>query len=189
VSLVIVSTDSIEYAKIANLYGAEVPFMRPVELATDSSPEWLSWQHALNYLRDIEGGMPKIMLSIPATAPLRKYTDIEKTLDEYHKGNCDVAITMTDSHRNPFFNMLAKDEFGNFNRVINTKIKYARRQDAPTVYDMTTVAYVTSPAFVMENSSIFDGRLSAVYIPLERAMDIDTLLDFKIAELTIQGLL
>ena len=47
---VIVSTDSIEIADISRRYGAEVPFIRPPELATDESPEWLSWQHALNYI-------------------------------------------------------------------------------------------------------------------------------------------
>ena len=48
---VIVSTDSDEIARIAKEYGAEVPFMRPLELATDESPEWLSWQHGLKYLK------------------------------------------------------------------------------------------------------------------------------------------
>jgi N-acylneuraminate cytidylyltransferase len=130
--------------------------------------------------------MPKIMISVPATAPLRDYSDIVKTLEEYEKGNCDVAITMTDSHRNPYFNMLANDNLGKLRRVIDTQIKYSRRQDAPVVYDMTTVAYVTSPKFVLENNSIFDGRLAGVYIPLERAIDIDTLLDFKIAEIMMK---
>ena len=50
VSRVIVSTDSEEIAKIALEYGAEVPFMRPQDLALDSSPEWLVWRHTINYL-------------------------------------------------------------------------------------------------------------------------------------------
>ena len=68
---VIVSTDSEEIAKIAREFGAEVPFMRPLELATDESPEWLSWQHGLKHLKSIDGCLPDLMLSIPATAPLR----------------------------------------------------------------------------------------------------------------------
>ena len=67
--------------------------------------------------------------------------------------------------------------------LINPPGSYlARRQDAPLVYDMTTVCYVASPQFVMEHNGIFDGRVKAVHVPIERAMDIDTLLDFKIAE-------
>ena len=52
ISRVIVSTDSEEIAKIAIEYGAEVPFMRPQELALDDSSEWLVWRHAINYLED-----------------------------------------------------------------------------------------------------------------------------------------
>jgi N-acylneuraminate cytidylyltransferase len=57
-----------------------------------------------------------------------------------------------------------------------------RRQDAPTVYDITTVAYVVNPKFVLSENSIFSGRVKAVIVPTERSVDIDTLLDFEIAE-------
>ena len=57
-----------------------------------------------------------------------------------------------------------------------------RRQDAPLVYDMTTVAYVTRPHFVLNSDSVFDGKVKAVVIPSERALDIDTELDFMFAE-------
>jgi N-acylneuraminate cytidylyltransferase len=66
--------------------------------------------------------------------------------------------------------------------VISPKGSVTRRQDAPTVYDMTTVAYVTNPEFVMKKNGIFEGKVSYVHIPVERALDIDTPLDFKIAE-------
>jgi N-acylneuraminate cytidylyltransferase len=58
----------------------------------------------------------------------------------------------------------------------------ARRQDAPVVYDMATVCYVAKPEFVMAHNSTFEGRVKAVHVPAERAIDIDTLLDFQIAE-------
>ena len=57
-----------------------------------------------------------------------------------------------------------------------------RRQEAPIVYDMTTVAYVAKPEFVQNSSSLFDGKIRSVKIPVERAIDIDTNLDFMIAE-------
>jgi N-acylneuraminate cytidylyltransferase len=71
---------------------------------------------------------------------------------------------------------------GRLERVINPTSTLVRRQDAPVVYDMTTVVYVTSPDFVLKNNSIFDGTISGVLIPPERAIDIDTSLDFRIAE-------
>jgi len=57
-----------------------------------------------------------------------------------------------------------------------------RRQDVPKVYDMTTVAYVVCPKFVMAHNSLFEGRVCGVHVPIERAIDIDTLLDFQMAE-------
>ena len=56
---------------------------------------------------------------------------------------------------------------------------------APDVFDMTTVAYVTTPKFVLEKNGIFSGKVRHVYIPIERALDIDTPFDFRIAELLL----
>ena len=96
---VIVSTDSEEIAAVARDFGAEVPFIRPTELARDDSPEWLAWRHALNYLRETTGVLPEVMVSVPTTAPLRLAVDIENCLDEYEKGDADIVITVTDAHR------------------------------------------------------------------------------------------
>ena len=54
--------------------------------------------------------------------------------------------------------------------------------DSPSVFDMTTAAYVVDAKFVMEHSGIFEGRVKAIHLPIDRAVDIDTLLDFEIAE-------
>ena len=179
---VIVSTDSEEVASVARQYGAEVPFIRPKELARDDSPEWLAWRHALNYLRETTGALPEVMVSVPTTAPLRLSIDIENCLDEYEKSNADIVITVTDAHRNPSFNMVKTNVDGTVELVNPPQSAIARRQDAPVVYDMATVCYVANPEFVMTHNSIFEGRVKAVQIPVERAIDIDTLLDFQIAE-------
>ena len=182
VGRVIVSTDSEEIAAVAREFGADVPFIRPAELARDDSPEWLAWQHALNYLKESDGDMPQKMLSVPATAPLRLPIDIENCLNEYEKGDADMVITVTDAHRNPYFNMVKANADGTVGLVIPPQSSVARRQDAPEVYDMATVAYVVSSEFVMTHRSHFEGRVRAVHVPTERAIDIDTLLDFQIAE-------
>jgi N-acylneuraminate cytidylyltransferase len=182
VDRVIVSTDSLEIAAVAKQYGAEVPFLRPAELSEDDSPEWLAWRHALNYIRETEGVFPDAMVSVPATAPLRSPIDIEKCLNKFDEGNADIIITVTDAHRNPYFNMVKTKINGDVELVNSPQLKIERRQDAPLVYDMTTVCYVARPEFVMTSNGIFDGRVNAVHIPIERSIDIDTLLDFKIAE-------
>lgn len=179
---VIVSTDSQEIADVARKYGAEVPFIRPDELSSDTSPEWLAWQHALNYLLKNEGSLPDVMVSVPATAPLRFPIDIEKCLDEYEKGDVDAVITVTDSHRSPYFNMVKENADGSVGLVIPSKYSLTRRQDTPVVFDMTTVAYVLRPDFVMKHQSIFEGKVRSVHVPIERTIDIDTPFDFILVE-------
>ena len=66
--------------------------------------------------------------------------------------------------------------------AIRPKTSITRRQDTPEVFDVTTVAYVVRPEFVMEKEGIFEGNVRTVFVPKERALDIDTDLDFRLAE-------
>lgn len=179
---VLVSTDSEEIAAVARAAGADVPFMRPTELARDDSPEWLAWRHALGYLRESAGSYPDVLIGVPATAPLRTPADLERCLDEFERRDVDMVITVTEARRNPYFSMVKRAVDGTVSLVIPPSGQVFRRQDAPHVYDIAPVAYVTRPQFVLERGGIFEGRVYAVEVPAERAVDIDTLLDFKIAE-------
>ncbi len=179
---VIVSTDSEEIAEIAREYGAEVPFIRPVNLATDESPEWLSWQHGLKYLKNSDGYLPDLMLSVPTTAPLRDVEDINKVIDEYQGNKTDIVITVTESYRSPFFNIVKKGPDGYVDLFISSEKDLSRRQDCPKTFDITTVAYAAKPSFVLEKKNMFEGRVRQVVLPKERSIDIDTLLDFELAE-------
>lgn len=179
---VIVSTDSEEISAVAKEFGAEVPFMRPVELARDDSPEWLAWRHGLEYLQVTEGKLPDAMISVPTTSPLRQPVDIENCLKLFAKGDADTVITVTEAHRSPWFNMVSEKPDGSVELVISSGNQAYRRQDVPTVFDVTTVAYVVRPEFVFSHDRIFSGRVRAVQIPKERSIDIDTPLDFEIAE-------
>jgi N-acylneuraminate cytidylyltransferase len=179
---IIVSTDSLEIAEVARQFGAEVPFIRPAELAQDRTPEWLAWRHALNYLNESEGALPSAMISIPTTSPLRLPCDLENCINEYQKGDVDAVITIREAQRSPYFNMITKQQDGTASLVISPEVMITRRQDAPIVYDMTTVAYVLRPKFVLEKESLFQGRVRAVEIPVERSLDIDNLIDFRLAE-------
>lgn len=185
INKVIVSTDSEEIAKIAINAGAEVPFMRPKNLAEDNTPEWLVWRHALENIKKMDGNYPDILISVPVTSPLRNVEDLENCLNEFKKSKADIVITVTDPHRNPYFNMVKINEEGLADLVITPEKKITRRQEAPDVFDMTTVAYVTTPKFVLEKNGIFSGKVRHVYIPIERALDIDTPFDFRIAELLL----
>ena len=177
---IIVSTDNEEIAGVARQYGAEVPFMRPVELAADTCPESLAWSHAINFMFDA-GENFDVMVSIPATAPLRQPSDISRCVDMFGRGDCDMVITCTESHRNPHFNMVYLDENGNAHVAFPLNPPPTRRQDAPQYYDMTTVAYFTSPEYVLSQSTA-SRRVKAVIVDKVNAIDIDDMTDFEIAE-------
>ena len=179
---VLISTDSVEIAEIARKHGASVPFIRPIELAMDNSPEWMAWRHMLNFLLERDGKLPNAMLSVPTTAPLRSVSDIQRCIDVFELGITDAVVTVTDPHRSPYFNMVKLDARGFADIVMRDSSDINRRQDSPSVFDMTTAAYVVDAEFIMEHNGIFEGRVKAVHLPLERAIDIDTLLDFEIAE-------
>ena len=179
---VIVSTDNEAIAKVALEHGGEVPFMRPGHLAEDNSNEWMAWRHALEFVRQEEGSLPQAMVSVPATAPLRHPLDIENCLDAFAAGGVDIVVTVTKAKHNPYFNMVKENGDGTVGLVIPTTDGIYRRQVAPNVYDMATVAYVADPIFVLNQKSIFTGRVKAVKVALEHAIDIDSIHDFKIAE-------
>lgn len=179
---VIVSTDCSEIAQIARHHGAEVPFLRPADLAKDNSPEWLAWRHALEFLRQDEGVLPQAMVSLPTTSPLRAKEDIERCLDVFVRDQPDMVITVTEARRSPYFNMVTVDDAGEAKLVLAPSTSLVRRQDVPLLYDVTTVVYVARPEFVFAGQGLFEGRVSAVKIPPERALDIDTPLDFRMAE-------
>ncbi len=184
---VIVSTDAEEIATVSRRYGAEVPFLRPAELALDSTPEWHAWQHALNYLKDFEGSLPKSMVSLPTTSPLRSVVDVDNCINEYEKGLSDVVVTITNSHRNPYFNMVKEDASAEFVLVNKPDQIITQRQRTPTVFDLTTVCYVANSQFVLTNNGIFEGKVGAVRVPQERAIDIDTEFDFDIVQALIKS--
>ena len=184
---VIVSTDSPVIAETAKKYGAEAPFLRPAKLSTDASPEWLAWRHALEWFRFKEGHLPDVFVSVPPTAPLRQSKDVEAALHLLAQGRCDVVITVTPARRSPWFNMVVPKKNGTVKLVLKNKKVQARRQECPQVFDITTVAYVAASNFICSRPGLFAGRVRALEVPVERAIDIDNILDFQIAELVMRN--
>lgn len=181
ITRVIVSTDNDEIAAVAHQYGAEVPFMRPVELAQDDSPEWLVWQHALRFI-EAEQGLPDVFVCVSPTSPLRTVEDVDVCIRELLTSDADLVLAVKPADRNPYFNLVVLDEAGYAQLVIPSARTIFRRQSAPKVYDMTTVAYAARPEFILRANAVFEGKVKAVVVPVERALDIDTELDFRLAE-------
>ena len=108
---VVVSTEDEEIAEISCRYGAEVPFMRPAELAQDDSPEWLAWQHAVRTLQEVDGpDALELFVCIPATAPLRAVEDVDRCIDALLTGDADLALTVVEAAHNPCYSMVTLDE-------------------------------------------------------------------------------
>jgi len=178
---VVVSTEDEAIAAAAREWGAEVPFLRPPELATDEAPEWLAWRHALDMMEEA-GTVLDRFVSVPATAPLRRSADIEAALARFDRGDVDVVLTVSEAHRNPYFNMVTIDDNDLAALAIPPDRTIEHRQMAPEVWDISTVCYVADPAFLRRAEGLFNGRVGAVVVPRERAIDIDTELDLRIAE-------
>lgn len=185
IDAVIVSTDDARIADVARQWGAQVPFMRPAHLATDDSPEILSWQHALEIYGAKAGRKIDVLVSVPTTSPLREPADVAGCLKELLSTDADAVITVTTARRNPYYNMVQLDKAG-YARLVVQGHDISGRQKAPVVYDMTTVCYAVRADFILAGHGIFDGKLRAVTVPPERALDIDTPLDFEFAEFLMQ---
>tara|TARA_A100001388_G_C28733542_1_gene482843 strand:- start:569 stop:1255 length:687 start_codon:yes stop_codon:yes gene_type:complete len=174
-----VSTDCPEIAKVSREYGAEI-IIRPKGLAKDESPEILSWKHSIKYSLENDGFFNRF-ISIPPTAPLRNVDDIKNCLNAL-EDNIDVVFTISKSKRSPWFNMVNRDKFGLIS-LLNKDLSCNRRQDVPNSFDVTTVAYSAKPEFILNTNSLWNGNICGVEVPENRAIDIDTPFDLKIAKL------
>jgi CMP-N-acetylneuraminic acid synthetase len=184
IETVIVSTDDELIANAARAAGAETPFLRPSELATDHAPEWLAWQHAIRWFEQNRGPF-EVFVSLPATAPFRTSDDVECCLNcLLENEETDIVVTGCEAARSPYFNMVQAEQDGTVRLAIEGH-SYSNRQEAPKLFDMTTVAYVAHTSFVMSSSRVFDGKVRLVEIPPERALDIDTPFDFEMAEFLV----
>jgi N-acylneuraminate cytidylyltransferase len=188
VQRVVVSTDDEEIAEAARAEGADVPFMRPAELSSDTAREWQAWRHAVDFVENQPGAKPiDIFVSVPTVVPLRTPEDVARAIALYRKGNCDIVFSVTPSAANPYYNMVEIDD--NTGSAALSKPPEAilhGRQKAPHVYDVVAAVYVTTPAFIRQSDSIWGGRNATIEIPRERAVDIDTIVDFKLAEALLE---
>ena len=178
---VFVSTEDAEIAEIASEYGANIPFIRPVELATDHSPMWGVWQHMMNFFKE-NNDLPEIMIDLPCTSPFRSDEDISNVLKKLISDDYDAAITVCESKRHPMFNMVTENNDGSLQIAMKPKNPITRRQDGPKIYDIPTLAYAVRTEYIFSASNLFDGKIGAIIVPEERSLDIDTEFDFQLAE-------
>ena len=182
---IFVSTDCKQIAEVAKKNNVKV-IKRPLELALDSTPEWLAWRHAVEYVNKNFGEF-NYFISLPTTSPLRNRDDVQASINKLIESNADICIGVSPASRSPYFNMVSMKPNNEVELVITPNKLVTRRQDSPDVYDITTTVYAATTQFIMKKNSIFDGKTVATIIPKSRSIDIDDIYDFKFAETLIKN--
>lgn len=179
---IFVSTEDEEIAEVARQAGAEVPFPRPAELATDSAAKIPVIQHLVDGVTQL-GVDVNTIVDLDPTSPLREVADIEaclRLLDE----ETDVVITGYEAEKNPYFNMVEQQPDGYYKLVKAHDGALVTRQTAPKVYAMNASIYVWHRHTL--SKGLWEGRARLHVMPRERSIDIDSPIDLKLVEFLMQ---
>jgi CMP-N,N'-diacetyllegionaminic acid synthase len=179
---VFVSTDSEAIAEVARQAGAEVPFLRPAELATSSAPKLAVIRHLVEWIETHVRPVTRIV-DLDPTSPLRDLADIEICLAMLD-AETDVVITAYEAEKNPYFNMVEAQPDGNIRLVKPLSGGVVARQAAPKVYAMNASIYVWHRHSL--DKGLWEGRTRLHVMPRERSVDIDEPLDFDLVELLMR---
>lgn len=185
-SRVIVSTDDSQIAEVARSYGAEVPFLRPSELAQDDTPDLPVFQHVLAWLREHEGYLPDILVHLRPTSPLRRVEDIEGAIAKLWETNADCVRSVCSVEHHPYWmKRLVGDRLVPFVEGHDERSHY-QRQLLPPVYRLNGAVDVMWARNVVERGFLYGGDMRAYVMDRERSVDLDSELDFALVEVLIQ---
>lgn len=181
ISRVVVSTDSDAIADVARSFGAEVPFMRPAELASDTAGKWGVWQHALEACDRLYADPIDIYIDLDCTSPLRDVEDISKAIAQFRRSNVDAVFSVCEARKNPYFNML--EVIDGCQRICKTLPNpIVRRQDAPKVFEHVASIYVLSPQYLRRGTGLLSGCTQGYDIGASKSLDVDSQFDFELVE-------
>ncbi len=181
----VVSTDSEKIAGIAKEHRAEVPFMRPRELARNESPMMPVLEHALKACESFYNAYIECIVLLDATSPMTTTDDIEKSVALFKSGDYDAVISAVPARRNPYFNMVVMEN-GYARLAMEPRKPVTRRQDCPPVYDLNNSIWIFSRKAILEDRDRIPKK-SAIYIMDEgSSVDVDSETDLKILEVLMR---
>lgn len=184
----IVSTDSEEIAKVAREADGEVPFLRPAELAEDSTPMLPVLQHAIRQMELLEEKRYELVVLLQATSPFRLPEDVSSALRILDQDRNAVGVVAVST---PSFNprVVCVEEKQGYLEWAFTPKMYTRRQEAEPVYRINGMLYVWRRDHLMRSSAdqLYAAPHRILMIPEERALDIDSLHDFQVGEALLQA--
>lgn len=184
----VVSTDSESYAGIARSFGADVPYLRPAELASDNSPDYEYVRHMVEWLETHEQYRPDIVVRMMATVPLQSTADIDAVIKTILEDpGADSAVAIAEARQHPMKALkLVSDGMGG--RKLVSYFSESGREVTPIARQTYATAYFRANIIGCRRRVIFDtgsltGDLVRYHIiPQDRAIDIDSEMDFFLAE-------
>ena len=179
VDQVLVSTDDPEIAEVAMACGAEVPFLRPAGLASDTAPGIAPVLHALEQLPQVSD-----VLMLQPTSPLRTSVDIEAIVAMRKKASRESAVSLTLSAKHPAWMYSLSN-----NQLMEPLLHFdsaSYRQQLPPAYVLNGALYLASRAFLLRERAFIAADTMGYLMPAERSVDIDTLLDWQWAEFLME---
>lgn len=179
-SRVVVSTDDPEIARVSVEWGAEVPFLRPAELATDTATSIDVVEHALREL----GPLPDAVMLLQPTSPLRAISDIKTAVSMLNDTTEAVVSITAAAHPPDWFCTIADD--GTLARF-DSKERLVRRQDARPMYQLNGAIYLVKTEPLLRERTFTPAKTRPYVMPQERSIDIDTEWDLHVAALVLRA--
>lgn len=179
---VIVTTDDEEIASVARKYGARAPFLRPEELSRDTSTSEAAILHAIKWLEDNEKKKYDFFILLQPTSPLRHSKHIDEAIESYFsKDGVNTLYSVVPVKQTPS-KMKKIDDSNYLKNYTNDALEIKRRQDFPKLYYPNGAIYISRIDVFKQLKGFDEVRLMPYIMKEEESFDIDTLLDFKIAE-------
>ena len=179
----IISTDSKKIKEVSLKIGAQVPFIRPKKLSTDSSSSVAALQHAVNFMENLNKIKYDYVIEIMCTNPLKKCNDINSIIKKIIRTKADtvIAVHQLEDHHPRRIKKIVKDKIVDF--CLKEK-KESRRQDLqPNAYIRSGSIYAIKRDYLMKKNARYGSKNSRPYIlPQDKALNIDTKIDLLIAK-------
>ena len=182
---IVVSTDDQEIADLSLTHGAEVPFLRPKEIAADASPVLAAALHAVDWYIEYENWEARWLLLLQPTSPLRTAGDIQQAVQLLQNEDADAVVAVSETKSHPYW-IKTLDPNGYLKPFVDGQTAPSRRQDLPSAFALNGMLYLVRVSTLREEAAFCPRRTLPLVIPSSRAFDIDTEHDFQIAEFAAQ---
>lgn len=182
----IVSTDSPEIADVVRKHGGEAPFLRPEDLAQDDTPSLPALLHALEWAEEDEGEEYDIVADLRCTNPLKTQFDIDGCIDKLIKTGADVVVGVTklEDHHPARIKQIFQDRLIDFGWP--EPLDGNRQLLKPDAYIRNGSIYIARKLALYEGIHIGGSdEIRPWVMPEERSINIDTEMDFLLAEALI----